>query len=95
MTPEQARRGVRVRVTEHHRVQDRRGLMGTILARYGGEEYIAVDVRLADGQYRLSGLGTWRSSHPLKLGGASCSVGTPEGNARSYIHQSAWKEAAC
>ena len=53
MTPEQARRGVRVRVTEHHRVQDRRGLMGTILARYGGEEYIAVDVRLVDGERRL------------------------------------------
>ena len=27
--------------------------MGTILARYGGEEYIAVDVRLADGERRL------------------------------------------
>jgi hypothetical protein len=27
--------------------------MGTVLARYGGEEYIAVDVRLADGQCRL------------------------------------------
>jgi hypothetical protein len=27
--------------------------MGTVVARYGGEEYVAVDVRLADGQYRL------------------------------------------
>jgi len=27
--------------------------MGTVLARYGGEEYIAVDVRLADGQCML------------------------------------------
>jgi hypothetical protein len=27
--------------------------MGKVLARYGGEEYIAVDVRLADGQCRL------------------------------------------
>jgi len=53
MTPEQARPGARVRVAEHHRVEERRGLMGTILARYGGESYIAVDVRLADGQYRL------------------------------------------
>jgi hypothetical protein len=27
--------------------------MGTVLARYGGEEHIAVDVRLADGHCRL------------------------------------------
>jgi hypothetical protein len=27
--------------------------MGKVVARYGGEEYVAVDVRLADGQYRL------------------------------------------
>ena len=53
MTPEQATPGLRVRVKEHHRVQERRGLMGTVMARYGGEEYVAVDVRLADGQYRL------------------------------------------
>jgi hypothetical protein len=53
MTAEQARPGARVRVTQHHRVEDRRGLMGKVVARYGGEEYIAVDVRLADGQYRL------------------------------------------
>lgn len=52
MTPEQARRGMRVRVMEHHRVQERRGLMGKVVARYGGEEYVAVDVRLADGQLR-------------------------------------------
>ena len=37
MTPEQARPGTRVRVTEHHRVEQRRGLVGTIVARYGGE----------------------------------------------------------
>jgi hypothetical protein len=47
------RTGARVRVMEHHRVEERRGLMGKVLARYGGEEYIAVDVRLADGQCRL------------------------------------------
>ena len=50
MTPEQARSGMRVRVMEHHRVRERRGLMGTVVGRYGGENYIAVDVRLADGQ---------------------------------------------
>ena len=53
MTPEQARRGTQVRVMEHHRVEGRRGLMGTVVGRYGGEEYVAVDVRLADGQLRL------------------------------------------
>jgi hypothetical protein len=53
MTPDQARRGTRVRVMEHHRVQERRGLLGKVVARYGGEDYVAVDVRLADGQYRL------------------------------------------
>ena len=53
MTPEQARPGMRVRVMEHHRVEQRRGLIGTVVARYGGGEYVAVDVRLADGQFRL------------------------------------------
>ena len=53
MTLEQARPGRRVRVMEHHRVEERRGLMGRVVARYGGEDYIAVDVRLTDGQLRL------------------------------------------
>jgi hypothetical protein len=53
MAPEQASPGTRVRVMDNHRVQERRGLMGRVVARYGGEDYIAVDVRLADGQYRL------------------------------------------
>ncbi len=53
MTPEQARPGTRVRVMEHHRVEQRRGLVGTIVARYGGEDYVAVDVRLVGGQHRL------------------------------------------
>jgi hypothetical protein len=44
---------MRVRVMEHHRVEERRGLVGKVVARYGGEECIAVDVRLADGQFRL------------------------------------------
>ena len=53
MTPEQARPGRRVRVMEHHIVEERRGLMGKVVARYGGEDYVAVDVRLTHGQYRL------------------------------------------
>jgi hypothetical protein len=53
MTPEQARPGTRVRVTERHRVEERRGLVGTIVARYGAGEYMAVDVRMADGRNML------------------------------------------
>ena len=53
MTPEQASPGRRVRVMEHHRIEERRGLIGRVVARYGGEDYVAVDVRLADGEYRL------------------------------------------
>jgi hypothetical protein len=53
MTPEQARPGMRVRVMEHHRVEERRGLVGVVVALYGGEEYVAADVRLAEGQFRL------------------------------------------
>jgi len=66
---------------EHYRVEERRGLMGgKVVARYGGEDYVAVDVRLADGQYRLF----WprdleEISSPRKLGGASCSVGGAAG----------------
>jgi hypothetical protein len=53
MTPERARPGTRVRVMGHHRIEERRGLIGTVVAVYGGEEYLAVDVRLADGERRL------------------------------------------
>ena len=53
MTPERVRPGTRVRIMEHHRLEERRGLMGTIVAVYGGEDYVAVDVRLADGVCRL------------------------------------------
>jgi hypothetical protein len=38
---------------EHHRIEERRGLMGKVVALYGGEQYVAVGVRLAYGQYRL------------------------------------------
>ena len=53
MTPERARPGTRVMVMEHHRIAERRGLSGTVVAVYGGEEYVAVDVRPADGVGRL------------------------------------------
>ena len=53
MTPERARPGTWVRVIEHHRIEERRGLMGEVVAVYGGEEYVAVDVRLSEGECRL------------------------------------------
>ena len=85
MTSEQAQRGMRVRVMDHHRVEERRGLMGKVVARFGREEYIAVDVRLADGELRLF----WPRDleeipSPRGLGGACCSVGTRWVNAGSY-----------
>jgi hypothetical protein len=42
-----------VRVIEHHRIAERRGLVGKVVARYGGDEYIAVDLRLVDRQMML------------------------------------------
>ena len=53
MTPERARPGTRVRAMGHHRIDERRDLIGTVVAVYGGEEYVAVDVRLTDGERRL------------------------------------------
>jgi hypothetical protein len=53
MRPEEVRVGMKVRVCEHHRISERRDMVGRIVDRYGGEEYVAVDVRFPDGQYRL------------------------------------------
>jgi hypothetical protein len=53
MKSDDVRIGVRARVREHHRIAERRGMVGRIVNRYGGEEYMAVDVRFPDGQQRL------------------------------------------
>ncbi len=53
MKSEEVRIGVTVRVREHHRISERRGMVGKIVERFGGEEYMAVDVRFSDGQQRL------------------------------------------
>ena len=54
MSAEQVRPGMRVRIMEHHMVHERRDLLvGTVVARYGAEDYMAVDVHLDGGQYRL------------------------------------------
>jgi hypothetical protein len=50
---EEVRIGVMVRVREHYRIAERRGMVGSIVDRYGGEEYMAVDVRFSNKQQRL------------------------------------------
>ena len=42
--------GTRVRVLEHHRIAERRGAIGRVVGRYGGDGCMAVDVRFPDGQ---------------------------------------------
>ena len=53
MRPEEASVGTSVRVSEHHRIVERRGMEGRIVDRYGGEQYMAVDLRFSDGRQRL------------------------------------------
>jgi hypothetical protein len=51
--PQDARVGMLVKVQEHHRIAERRGLIGTVVGCYGGEVYRAVDVRFPNGLHRL------------------------------------------
>jgi hypothetical protein len=53
MVTGEARVGARVRVRGHHRIAERRGMVGTIAERYGGEEHVAIEVRFPDGALRL------------------------------------------
>jgi len=53
MKPERVFIGTTVRVREHHRVAERRGMVGRITDHYGGDGYMAVDVRFSGGQRRL------------------------------------------
>jgi hypothetical protein len=45
--------GKRVRVSEHHTIAERRGRVGEVVGYYGGDDYVAVEVRLFDGEHRL------------------------------------------
>jgi hypothetical protein len=53
MNPQEVRIGMRVKVGEHHRIEERRGMVGKVVGRYGGEDYVAVDVVFANGESRL------------------------------------------
>jgi hypothetical protein len=45
--------GTKVRVRQEHRISERRGMVGKVVGRYGGVEYVAVDVSFPDGHHRL------------------------------------------
>jgi hypothetical protein len=45
--------GRQVRVSECHRIEERRGKVGKVVGRYGGDGYVAVEVRFADRHSRL------------------------------------------
>ena len=53
MKPQDTRVGMRVKVADHHRIEQRRGLVGEVVCRHGGEEHVVVDVLFPDGRQRL------------------------------------------
>ena len=53
MRPEEVSIGARVRVLGSHRIVERRGRVGKVVGRYGGESYVAVDVSFPEGGERL------------------------------------------
>ena len=53
MKPEEAQVGMKVKVRERQRTNEWRGTVGRVVGCYGGEEYMAVDVRFPDGRCRL------------------------------------------
>src|SRR5215213_3981885 len=68
--PEVVRVGARVGVRGSHRIVERRG---KVVGRYGGEYYVAVDVRFPEGEERLFWPGiSKKSRHHLLLGGVLC-----------------------
>ena len=49
MRAEEACVGMKVRVSQEHRISERRGMVGKVVGRYGPEEYVVVDMRSSDG----------------------------------------------
>ncbi len=53
MKSEEARIGLRVRVSDSYRKPELRGAVGTIVQRYGHPNYLALDVRFENGRSEL------------------------------------------
>jgi hypothetical protein len=53
MKPLDARVSMRVKMQKHHRIEERRGLVGKVVGKYSGNVYIVVGVRFPDGWHRL------------------------------------------
>jgi len=53
MKSQDARVGTLEKVQDHHRIEERRGLVGEVVGCYGGKEYVVVHVHFPDGRYRL------------------------------------------
>lgn len=53
VTSEEARPGMRVRISDDHRRLALRGLVGTIKRRYGASSYLALEVVFEDGRSEL------------------------------------------
>jgi hypothetical protein len=51
--PEEVLVGIEVKVADSHPISYRRGMVGTIVGRWGGEEFVAVDVHCAADRHRL------------------------------------------
>jgi len=45
--------GTKVRVREHHEIAERDGKVGEVVGYYSGDDYVALEVRLSDGECRL------------------------------------------
>lgn len=53
MTPEEARPGTKVRISDGHRRPALRGLIGTIKQRYGAASYLALEIMFENGRSEL------------------------------------------
>ena len=42
-----------MKVADHHRIEERRGLVGEVVGCYGGKAHVVVDVCFPDGRQRL------------------------------------------
>ena len=52
MRAEEACAGMKVKVRKEHRIAEWRGMVGRVVGKYGGEQYVVVDVRFPDRQRR-------------------------------------------